>query len=532
MPYLQYDAVREQAEKQLTQSQQALMQPMLTTYYALAGEDDLLGFAPEALFSVAYQNFLQLQHYDGGNDIQIYNPTLEKHGYSGEYSVIDIVTKDRPFLIDSIQMAFVRMNVSIQFVTHPLYRCEFDGEGKLTALHNATESNADNLSVIHIEFDKLPSEELQNVKAEIEHVLTQIELATDDWQAMGDKVDAVTKDIENTCGLPQTVEEVMETIKFLTWLKNKHFTFLGYREYAVKDGEMHTIAHSGLGVLRDDGQGKVSKSFANLPDNLKAKTLQPELLLFSKSNHLSVIHRPVYMDFIGIKTFDNQGNVIGEHRFLGLLTAEAYRLLPDEIPLLSHKMAQIIADADLPKNSHALKSFNNVLAQFPRDELFQASAEQIRTMALSVLHLRERDQLRFFARKGTFETYVACYVYVPKERYNTKLRRRFEDYLVKKLGGYDSEFSTHFSENVHVRVAILVRTKPGQIADFDPKAIEAELTPMMLDWSDETTRLLKEKDGRRAGNSLFKQFEKSIPAAYKDDFSSADAVDDWRYCNR
>ncbi|PID64487.1 MAG: NAD-glutamate dehydrogenase, partial [Gammaproteobacteria bacterium] len=255
--------------------------------------------------------------------------------------------------------------------------------------------------------------------------------------------------------------------------------------------------------------------------------LKPELLLFSKSNNLSIIHRPVYMDFIGIKKFNDKGEVIGEHRFLGLFTAEAYRLLPREIPLLSQKIESIVEQAHLPKNSHARKLFENILSQFPRDELFQADAKRIGEMALSVFHLRERDALRFFARKDTYESFVSCYIYVPKERYNTKLRRRFEDYLMQKLGGYDSEFSTHFSEHIHVRLHIMIRTKPGEVAKYDSKQIEAELTPMMLDWGDETLKLLHQQLGNRKGNSLFKQYEKSIPSAYKDDFTPETAIADF-----
>lgn len=527
MAYQHYQAVAKLAEKTLSGKEKKLIGTFLKNYYALVGDEDLQAYTPESLFATAYTHFKGVLKFDGKKDIvHVYNPNQKDHGYEADCSVIDIVTQNRTFLIDSIKMAFVREHVSIHFVTHPLYHYKLDKKGELSALDTASESDDQNISVIHIEFDRLSADELQSVKTTITNVLAQTRLATDDWQAMGNKIADVIQSVQNTRNLPQTIEEVMETIKFLEWLQNKHFTFLGYREYELRDKELYTVPNSGLGVLRDDGKGSKSKSFANLPDDLKSEALRPQLLLFSKSNNLSVIHRPVYMDFIGIKQFNDHGEVIGEHRFLGLLTAEAYRLLPREIPLLSHKIDGIVNSVELPANSHASKSFESILSQLPRDELFQASAKQIRDMAISVLHLQERDILRFFARKDAFETFVACFIYVPKERYNTKLRRRFEEYLVKKLGGYDSEFSTHFTESLHVRVQILVRTKPGQVTEFDTKAIEADLTPMMLDWGDETARLLRDNLGNSSGNSLFKQFEQSIPAAYRDDFSASIAVKD------
>lgn len=526
MSYPHASAIDALIKKNYTGDSQKQLIHFLTTYYSLADDGDLLACSPESLLATAKQHFDLLNEFSGTTCINLYNPIKAQHGYHSDYSVLDIVTVDQPFLVDSIQMAFVRQNLAIHFLTHPIYHCQFDAQGQLKRIQHATESKAENLSVIHVEFDKLPDDELSKVKKTIQQVLKQIEMATHDWQAMSNKIDLVIKEIETTRSLPQTVEEIMETIEFLAWLKHKHFTFLGYRQYQWNEKDLHVVADSGLGVLRDDGRGKVSQSFADLPAHLKTESQKPNLLLFSKSDHLSTIHRPVYMDFIGIKQFDDKGKVTGEHRFLGLLTAEAYRLLPKEIPLLSHKVNEISRQSKLPKSSHALKSFNKILAQLPRDELFQASAEHIRQMALSIFHLRERDQLRFFARKDTFETYVACYIYVPKERYNTKLRRRMESYLVKKMGGYDSEFSTHFSESLHVRVEILVRTKAGTINDFDIKDIESALTPMMLDWNDETLRLLKQKVGSRSANSLFKPYEKTIPLAYKDNFSPSNAVED------
>lgn len=517
------------ADETLTGKKKTLMRTFLNSYYSLASEEDLAEYTPQSLFATANVHFNSLLHYEGNQSvIHTYNPSKSKHGYSSDYSVLDIVTQDCPFLMDSIQMAFVRQNLSIHFVTHPIYRYKLNDKKKLVGLHNASESSLQNISVIHIEFDKLPAKQLAAVASEVQRVIDRLALATQDWQSMSEKIQDIIDEIHNTRSLPQTIEQIMETIQFLAWLKNKHFIFLGYRAYTLKDQAFYVVPESGLGVLRDDGTGSISQNFAKLPDNLKAETLKPHLLSFAKSNNISIIHRPAYMDAIHVKKFNDSGQVIGEHRFLGLFTAEAYRALPREIPLLSHKMDAIVSQADLPVNSYARKSFENILAQFPRDELFQADIKQIQQMALSVFHLRERDLLRFFARKDTFETYVACYIYVPKDRYNTKLRRRFEAYLLKKMGGYDTEFSTQFSDNLHVRVHILVHTHPGKVADYDVKHIESELTPMMFDWGDETSRLLCQQLGNRAGNSLFKQFELSIPQAYKDDFSPQTALHDLR----
>ncbi len=340
------------ANKTLNKKEQTLINPFLQNYYSLVDNDDLVEYSPESLFATAYTHFKTLLKYDGErSQIHAYTPTLEEHGYDGDYSVIDIVTRDKPFLIDSIQMAFVRQHLSIHFVTHPIYSYQLKNK-KVSALDIAAESSANNVSVIHIEFDRLPKEKLGSVKAEIKRVLDQIEQVTGDWQAMLKAATKIIQEIQNSRALPQTVEEVMETIRFLEWLQNKHFTFLGYREYEVRNGDLYGVANSGLGVLRDNGQSEISKSFAKLPEHLRAESLRPStLLFFSKSNNLSIVHRPAYMDFISIKRFNDKGQVVGEHRILGLMTAAAYRLMPQEIPLLSHKIEEITTGAKLPSNS-------------------------------------------------------------------------------------------------------------------------------------------------------------------------------------
>ncbi|MPV86104.1 NAD-glutamate dehydrogenase [Ostreibacterium oceani] len=505
------------AKSKLTTTQFNLAKPFLENYYALTGREDMESFSGDTLFSTAYAHFQLLTTFDGKSDqVSVYNPSKKTHGFGDDCSVLDVVAKDRRFLVDSIQMAFVRLNLSIQFFTHPIYSATFDSKGKIKALDCAEESHEGNISVIHVEFERLPKAKLSLIKAEIEKVLANITAATEDWQAMSTRVDEVVKAIQRSRNLPQTAETIIETTKFLEWLNAGHFTFLGYRQYTLKNHEMYTVADSGLGVLRDDGKGELSQSFSKLPAKLKERALAPELMLFSKSNNLSTIHRPAYMDFIGIKQFDDEGSVTGEHRFLGLLTEEAYRYAPHDIPLLAHKVDNILASTHLPTNSHAAKSILNIISQLPRDELFQASNEQVLKMALGIFHLRERAALRFFSRIDTFETYVACFVYLPRERFNTRLRRRIQQYLVEKMNGSASEFSVHFGEMLHVRLQILVRTQPGKIAKFDEKAIEADLTAMMLNWSDQVQQLLQTQRGQSEGNLLFKQFEKITPVAYQE----------------
>lgn len=526
MSYLHDNAVIQLAKATLSDKEFSLISPFLQSYYSLAVDEDLSRYTPHSLFAAAYQHFQLVLSYDGSGDVvQAYNPTSEQHGYHSNISVIDIVAKDRAFLIDSLHMAFAREKIAIQFVTHPIYHLKF-AQGRLSSLQQAITSHADNISVSHIEFDRLPDDELQRFKEKITQLLATNQAVNTDWQAMQARIPHIIHTIQNAQNIPQSVEETFETIKFLNWLQHRHFTFLGYREYEFDNNELYRVPQSGLGILRSDGERKPSESFSQLPQHLKDAARRPHLLSFAKSSRLSTIHRPTYMDFIAVKKFDDKGQVVGEHRFLGLLTEEAYRLRPDEIPLLSAKINSVLATANLPIDSYALKSFHYILSKLPRDELFQSDAKRIHRMALSVLRMQERDVLRFFFRKDTFETFIMCYLYVPKARYSPKLQKQFVAYLLNAFNGYDSEFSTVFSEGLPILINVLIRTKSGQMTTFNPADIEADLTAMLFDWGDDTLKHLRAQLGYATGTQRYKQFEQGIPAAYKAHYSPQAATDD------
>lgn len=526
MSYIHYDAIKQLAN-QLDGKDATLFAPFIEGYYALAADEDLQDFSPEGLFSTAKTHFDSAKTFSGQPIVNVFIPNQAEHGYQGEYSVMDVTTLDRPFLIDSLLMLLTKRNIEINFVAHPLFEYQSDADG-LNVLAQAKSSTEEGLSAIHIEFNKLPEAELDAIKQDVHALLTKIDRVVVDWRPMTTKMNEVLTEIDAAQNLPQSAEEVADIKTFLKWLADGHFTFLGYREYEVKDGAFYNVANSGLGVLQNPDHGAISASFTALPDSLKPKTLLPELLFFSKSNQFSDIHRPAYMDFISVKRFDDNGQVIGEHRFLGLLTEAAYTLPASHIPYLGGKFPQVKQKLDFPVDSYASKTLDHILSEFPRDEIFQADTDFIADMALGVYHLRERHQLRFFARVDRFETYVSCFVYVPRDRFDSALRAKMQDYLTQKFNGTTSTFTTSFGEGIHARVNCLVRTQPGNVPEIDREAIEQALTEMARNRQDSVSKLLNQEFGETEGNTLLNRFEKTAPVAYKNDCGMGEAVEDYK----
>src|SRR5918997_860657 len=378
-------------------------------YCRRARGDDLRGREPVDLYGSA------LSHWTFGRGrapgevrVRAYNPTFEQHGWQSPHTAIDIVSDDMPFIVDSVSMELSRRETGIHVLVHPVIGDE---------------------SYMHIEVDR-QREGLVDLEDAVQGVLAQVRAAVEDWQPMRERMEALVSEPAPPGGDPADVEEARA---LLAWLCDNHFTFLGYREYTFDGEVLRGVEGSGLGLLRG-GSGDVSSAFAKLPSHVRALALEPEPLVLSKANARSTIHPPSYLDYVGVKAFDGDGNVVGERRFLGLYTTAAYRELPARIPVLRRKVEAVVERAGFPRGSHDHKALLEVLETYPRDELFQISADELYEIARGILELGERQRVRLFLRTDRYERFVSCLVYLPRDRFNTANRTKIGEILQTAFG--------------------------------------------------------------------------------------------------
>jgi glutamate dehydrogenase len=367
--------------------------------------------------------------------------------------------------------------------------------------------------------------------ADIARVLGDVRAAVADWGAMRDKARAIADAIRRLPPSPPLrPEEVGEGVAFIEWLADNHFTFLGYRchDLVRKDGEdaLQIVPGTSLGILGESRSKDVAVSFAALPPEVRAYARRPELLVITKSTSRSTVHRAGFLDYIAIKRFDNDGQVCGEHRFLGLFAHGAYSANPADIPLLRNKTADVIRRVNVPAGGHAEKQLINILDNYPRDELFQISEDELLRTATGILHLADRQRFRLFVRRDTFERFVTCLIYAPRELYATRVRQKWQAVLMRAFNGQSSDFNVHLSESSLARVMITVRTTPGHVPPIDVRALEAELAAAARRWDDELKDALINALGEARGNVLFRAFGGAFPAAYREDFAARNAVPD------
>ncbi len=502
--------------------------------YGKVPPDDLLADHPDHLYAAARSLWLFAhERRPGTAKVRVFHPRREEHGWEAPYSVVEIVNDDMPFLVDSVTAELGRWEAEVQLVVHPVLRVERDAEGRLLAVHDpdAPPDGARAESVMHVRIAAQPAERWEEIRAGLEDVLADVRVVVEDWRPMGERCRALIEELERRPP-PLSAGEIAEGLAFLTWLNDHHFTYLGYREYAFEgDGEQaiaRVLPASGLGLLRDVQTTVFHglRSFGTLPPDVRQFLRQPELLTITKANRFSTVHRRVLIDTIAVKCFDPQGRVTGMRLFAGLFTAAAYSTSARAIPFLREKVEKVLARADFAPGSHDAKALRHILEVYPRDELFQIGDDDLFRIAMGIHYLQQRQRIALFVRRDPFERFVSCQVLVPRDRFDSELRPKFQEILETAYDGTVTAVQTYVTEDAFARLHFIVATTPGGIPAVDADALEGRLIEAGRSWPDRLGRALAAAYGEEEGAALAQRWGRAFPPGYQDRFDEQTALED------
>ncbi|MGW7104185.1 NAD-glutamate dehydrogenase [Streptomyces sp. NPDC054838] len=523
----------------------------LQRYYLHTAPEDLLDRDPVDVFGAALSHYrLAEQRPQGKANVRVHTPTVEENGWTSSHSVVEVVTDDMPFLVDSVTNELSRQGRGIHVVIHPQVVVRRDLTGKLIEIlgpdcdaHGPrTARPHDSLveSWIHVEIDRETDRgDLKQITVDLQRVLSDVREAVEDWEKMRDAALRIADELPGEPTAPDLREyEQEEARELLRWLADDHFTFLGFREYNLVDGDALTaVPGTGLGILRSDplhhGQEDahpVSPSFNRLPADARAKAREHRLLVLTKANSRATVHRPSYLDYVGVKKFDAEGNVVGERRFLGLFSSAAYTESVRRVPVIRRKVAEVLEGAGFSPNSHDGRDLLQILETYPRDELFQTPVDKLREIVTSVLYLQERRRLRLYLRQDEYGRYYSALVYLPRDRYTTGVRLRLISILQEELNGTSVDFTAWNTESILSRIHFVVRVPQGTelpaLTDTDVERIEARLVEAARSWADGFGEALIAETGEERAAELLRRYGNSFPEGYKADHSPRAAVAD------
>ncbi len=494
------------------------------SYFAHVDVDDLESRRPEDLFGMATEHLrLGMGWESGGAAVRVISPRVEVDGWASPHSFLFTVTDDLPFLVDSVTVELSRLDIGIHLVVHPVL-VDLRPEGEWFG-DASTGGSGNNASFISIEIDRQgDSDDLDAIEQSVQRVLADVRAAVEDWPKMRDRVQSIVETLKDE-PTPLGEAEVAEAQELLRWLADDHFILLGYREYSLEPTTLSVVPGSGLGILRGEPRRPV-RDLSGLPPQAQARAAEARLLNLTKAGSRSTVHRSSFLDYIGVKTFDESGTVTGERRFVGLYTSEVYTQSASKIPRVRRLMDIIVERAGFPKGGHDEKRLLNILEDYPRDELLQIDADELYETAIAITGLQERRRVRLFARAELFGRFVTCMVYIPRDRYNTETRTAIEELLAEAYGGSGSDWTARISDSVLARLLIHVQVDSGDPNMVDTSELEIAVEKILRVWDDDFAKELIKELGEDAGVGAAQRYRNAFPPSYHTSFAPRVAVAD------
>jgi len=531
-------------ESSLSQQRAKLAAMYVEYYFRRVPLDDIAREAPATLATIVSNQlkFLNVR-LPGQTLIRIFNPEMETDGWESQHTIIEIINDDMPFLVDTATLTFSELKLGVHLIVHPVFRIKRDAHGKLTAISQKKKNSRGKVpgkaeSVMQFQVDRRTrAEDLERIEKRLRAAFNDVFLAVSDWHEIEDQARDATRKMSHWA--PRVDKNLMrESREFMKWLMDDNFIFLGVRDYKVEKRknqyQLNLVPGSGLGILRETEKTVSSRPLSSLAVAVR-KRQNTYPLIITKTNTRSTVHRAGYLDYIGVLQINEKGRTIGERRFLGLFTSQAYRCNAMDTPLVRVKAQQVIDSVILHQGSHAWKSMVHILESLPRDTLLQANANELQEITTGVLNLQERLRVRLFLLQERYGRFWTCLVYIPRERFNTENREAIQNILYRALKGRQLDYEVNVSASRLALLQVIIRPRKGKDINPDVPALEQKIIDAVKSWTDGLTEILVQKLGEEEGLALSARFRKAFPEAYKEDVSpwvaafdveNAAAVDD------
>lgn len=504
--------------------------------YGRTVAEDLIAVPPGLLARAAAGAYQHLTDTRAPNtpNLRFRDESFDKDGREQQITILEVVNDNRAFLLDSTLAELSDQGYEPRLVAHPILAVARDAAGGFLSLAGEASGRAPEgtrrESLIQIHLERIDSPEArERLKAGLERVYVDVSLAVDDWAAMRGRITEVIQAYRgNPPPLPE--DEVAEALNFLEWIAGDNFTLLGMRGYRFPGGDSAAdpIDGTGLGILRDPEVRVLRKNreLVVMTPEIRAFLEKPLALIITKANVKSRVHRRVHLDYVGVKLFTPEGHLDGELRIVGLLTSNAYTGSARAIPYLRLKVARVARSTGFDAASYSGRALLNVLDAFPRDELFQIDGETLERFALDILQLTERPRIRALARVDEFDRFVSILVFIPKDRYDTEIRRRVGEFLARIYQGRVSAAYPAYPEGPLARTHYIIGRDEGETPEIDQATLESGIAAIVRTWADGLKEVLDDQKSGPAARALTERYAQAFGAAYRERFSATDALED------
>ena len=504
-------------------------------FYSNIIHDDLLSKGDDYLCELVKSNFEFIETRKSGEDKFDIATPKETSVLGDKYSIVKFVSKDMPFIVDSLTAEITRQGYAIERIINRVICVERDEAGKLIKLvEQSCESKAGELeSVMHIQVSKISSDsDKKSLADQLKYVLSLVKQSVVDWRSVLDRLTVVRDDIKEL-HIRVDKNDLSESLAFLDWIEDNAFVFLGYAEYSIKMGERNAnfkaLNDSKLGILKlcDPDDLKVVSR-----DLLETSDFENAVIEITKSDNKSLIHRPAHLDVIRIKKYNKKGDLEGEHRFFGLFTSLVFYQNAKKIPIIRRKIEKVINKSGFDLSGHNGKELVSVLAAYPREELFQIKQEELFETAMGIVAISGREVSKLFARQDKFGRFASIICYVPKKNFSSGIREKIQDIVAREFEGEVTAHYTQISESLLARVNFIVKTRGLSPKKIDYQKIEQEILDVSTRWNERLFGKLEVSSGEDEAKIIYTTYKDAFSLSYTEHFGADDAAHDITLINK
>ncbi len=483
-------------------------------------EDDVFGMLNEA--------YTFIKEFKQKASIKVFNPEPKVDHWQCSRSIIMVHCKNTPFLMDSIRMALTNHGLDVRAIKSTPFASVRDKSGLLMDIQPSREASASdvNEAFLYFEINRQSQEkELKTIASIIRGILSDIQLVTSGYSKVLAAVEKVKTSIANVSHV-HSKSEIQEAEEFLSWLTTNNFAFLGYAYTPLKktgpnDYEASVDKKSVCGILK---RKELIDSVQNRQDFTKSS--QKKLVAFSNLPVRSTVHRQAYPDQIKVKDYDEKGNLIGKHHFVGLYTSSAYRASAFDIPVVRAKIMRLYKNINTELTSYNGRVIRQVLETYPRNELFQSDVKSLTESILRISQINERHKVRLFMRADTTNTFVTAVLYIPRDVFSTRLRKKILTMLSDAVAAQSHEFNMHFSESLLCRLYATFRISDDETPKWNAEQLELDIKQLAHTWESSLEETLQLQMGEEKGTQYARRFAPCFPASYRDSFDAEQALKD------
>lgn len=505
----------------------ALLVEFSNAYYRNISANEWLARSVEDVYGATLSIWQLLQQRSAGvTNIRVFNPDYENHGWQSSHTIIELITDDKPFLVDSVRMELNQRQMAIHAIHYAVVPVERDKKGALVASRDGVNSpeSAPSDALLSIEIDHHSDvATLLDLSQTLQDIVREVSVCVADFNPMLARMDEHIDALQST-------PELAEQRAFLVWLRDQHFTFLAYDEFVLNKQKgalwIERTQEADLGLFRGYPKQTHRLKLNTLPADIQQFIGNDQSISFMKSGQRCRVHRPAYPDYVVIKRFNSAGDVIGGVRFMGMFTSIVYLETPNNIPIIRDKLQRVRELSGFERNSYRAKELDRILEVYPRDELFQSTAEQLQHIANSILNIQERRQTRVYLRKDPYSKFLSCLLYTPRDIYNTELRQKIEQVLMQEFAPLHIEFNTYFSESILARTHFILRLDEQHPVAFDEAQVAHKIQQAVRSWQDDLHAALIEQVGEETGNDYYQRYRHAFPAGYRERFTARGGVSD------